>query len=1045
MSESFASVFYAFQCVLSSCRRVFLLLLLLLVMAVAWVSWTLPDLDRLRPEIEASLRNQLSLKSLSLGRLSWRWRGDLEIHAARLDLLSADARISLQGAEISLVVSIGQLAQGIWLPDQIYIRNGLLKVAFSDHVDDEKIAQQAHSAPWFDSKSSTLIAYENMTLLWQYKQYHRILHHAKGFFSMAQRSVELFSDELNISLMLDDDKQVKMIKASVDRLHLFLQQRVGVQLSPDISAELLLRRKANNKWQVFVSATSATGLLTLPLASFQLPFDQLDIEGEIEGESLWTPSRWSSINFSKLFWQHGKQRIVATAKWEKGMLSLHAKSPYLKMPLLWSWLRPINNDTAWHDWLSSMHDGTAKNTRADITLPWLKPWHKLPAALNNGAFRYHVRSNLSDVDVYLGKKNEFLLHTEASIDLNQDGLHANIKQTTLPNAIGLAYGQLHIPWDTLILNIKAKTKNVDMMRLHRWVDPDGAKELGWQYGKAKGNVDLLWNPVKADPEWAIASLSPITPWLLYIQDQKVTVNAGTIVWQKNKGITGKSVTVETDMLHGTVNFDAKIKNKSWRLGQFSGDFAIPLTRIVTAYHIPITQPSGQFKAHLAFDGDWRGSIILNAAAWDNFLGESKKIGQAMRIGFTAHSLEESGIQINEVVCRDAGFQLRGRGHVNTQGISIELEQIKTRGFRGRLSIVGPRGDKPWRMIVDADYLRRSALPTSIPSRKKEKVDKNWQLKAHIRTFDWQDARMHNIQLTMQSKPLSLGRFSAEIINLGSMALRDVGVRFKMLGKGKIEVGSLSASMNEQSLQLTATLSPLPDGSMRWQGFATTEGDFSRMMRNKAMTKMFSGGKDQILFAGEGVLMRNQPWWQGLRGRLRLRVDEGSIAKGGLLTKLLAITSIADLPALLIGQRKDLTHAGLFYERLQIEATLNNQNLHIHQLAMRSTAMDMAGYGRYNLDKKTIDLTMVFRPLQNLDAILDKIPLLRDLIGGAAHSFIRKVYHMHGAIGNATIEQVTPASAGLPNAGIIEGLLTLPDRWFGGMKTKKSVSDYEKRQ
>jgi len=236
--------------------------------------------------------------------------------------------------------------------------------------------------------------------------------------------------------------------------------------------------------------------------------------------------------------------------------------------------------------------------------------------------------------------------------------------------------------------------------------------------------------------------------------------------------------------------------------------------------------------------------------------------------------------------------------------------------------------------------------------------------------------------------------------------------------------------------MAATLTPLADGAMRWQGFAASQGDFSRMMQSGGMESVFVGGNAHMLLAGEGLLMRDQPWWQGLRGRLRLRVDEGSIAKGGLLTKLLAITSLADIPALLIGQRKDLTHAGLYYERLQMEATLSDQVVNIRQLAMRSTAMDMAGKGTYNLEKSHIDLTMVFRPLQNLDAILSKIPLLRDLIGGAAHSLIRKVYHMHGTISKAEIDQVSPASAGLAGAGLIEGLLTLPDRWFGSMKDKK---------
>jgi len=138
----------------------------------------------------------------------------------------------------------------------------------------------------------------------------------------------------------------------------------------------------------------------------------------------------------------------------------------------------------------------------------------------------------------------------------------------------------------------------------------------------------------------------------------------------------------------------------------------------------------------------------------------------------------------------------------------------------------------------------------------------------------------------------------------------------------------------------------------------------------------------------------------------------------------------DLPDLFLGNRKDLNQDGLYYKRLQIEASLQNQMFNIQKLGLRSSAMDMAGKGSLNLEKNNIDLKMVVRPFQNLDALLGKIPLLRDLLGGAAHSFIRKVYHMHGPISNATVEQISPESAGLSNPGLVETLLSLPDLWFG---------------
>jgi hypothetical protein len=90
---------------------------------------------------------------------------------------------------------------------------------------------------------------------------------------------------------------------------------------------------------------------------------------------------------------------------------------------------------------------------------------------------------------------------------------------------------------------------------------------------------------------------------------------------------------------------------------------------------------------------------------------------------------------------------------------------------------------------------------------------------------------------------------------------------------------------------------------------------------------------------------------------------------------------------------------------------------------------MAGSGKLSLADGDVDLYMTVRPLQNLDAFLRMIPLLRDLILGPAKSVFRKVYHVYGPLYNAKVESVSPEDAGLPESGFIERLIHLPGRWF----------------
>jgi len=165
----------------------------------------------------------------------------------------------------------------------------------------------------------------------------------------------------------------------------------------------------------------------------------------------------------------------------------------------------------------------------------------------------------------------------------------------------------------------------------------------------------------------------------------------------------------------------------------------------------------------------------------------------------------------------------------------------------------------------------------------------------------------------------------------------------------------------------------------------------------------------------------------------MRVDQGRVLEGGSMSTLLSAIDLSKLPALLIGQRKDLTGPGLLYQRLQMEAIIQNQHIHVRNIIMRSTAFDLIGHGNMDIDQATIDMYLIANPLQNIDALLAKIPLLRDILGGQSHSLMRKVYHMHGPFKDAKVEAVTPESAGLASPGIIENLFSLPGQWFGSNK------------
>ncbi len=131
---------------------------------------------------------------------------------------------------------------------------------------------------------------------------------------------------------------------------------------------------------------------------------------------------------------------------------------------------------------------------------------------------------------------------------------------------------------------------------------------------------------------------------------------------------------------------------------------------------------------------------------------------------------------------------------------------------------------------------------------------------------------------------------------------------------------------------------------------------------------------------------------------------------------------------------------MLYKRLQLEATVQGEKANIRKLAMRASALDMGGKGWINLSNGSVDLYVVAHPLQNIDAMLNMIPLLRDVIMGPARSLFRKIYHVHGSLYDAKVEPVSAKQAGLPGPGLLEQLINLPGSWFdAGRKAAERVA------
>lgn len=1005
--------------------RVLFVLLIAALLTGAAIWWLAPDIKTLRPQIESYLKKELALDEVELGWLNWYWAGHLGITSDACSFRTRDGSVAVEGSRIAVYFSTWDLIRGDFLPDSIHLHDGDIQL----EIKEDEAGAAAPLPP-------VRLVLDNMHLNWRAKGYAGDIAGLTFSVDGAGQQWLVRFPGLSAQVTLDADGLPQRVAGEFLELD-WVPAELRQGLKGSLAGNLTLTRQNLSGWKGALRLNGGeTAAIVMPAADFTLPFSALEAEIEFRMR----PQRADGMRLerfviSHLLWSYGENSVRGKGAWEAGRLRLEGSTRQVAMPLLWSWLRPLD-DGDWDLWLGKMEQGTITEAVASLSLNWPAPWRALPDLAAVQAMKYHVKGVVEGADVALGLDAGSIVNTRADVELDERGLQADISHTELHDMEATASGTLHIPWDTLVLNVEGRGE-ADTGKLHAWLDAEDATTLGWGAAPAAGSFKLLWMPEEDDPRDVEVRLQPKAAWTASPNGVPVRLLKGEMVWRLHEGLSLRDAAVETPHLSGTLTARAKRqKGGIWEIMAFEGEGSGELAALATDFHLPIEAPDGRMTARLKFEDRWRGSFDFVGASWRNLLGTQKTVGEPFAVRFTGNRSRQGVITLEEIVCRDALLQLDGSGMWSDAGLKLHLRQVKTAAFNGEAKVHAPFGPDPWELDVRASYLQRSALPARLNWSSGSRA-KPWALRANIERFDWGDARIGNVSVQLASARNSVGVFKADAIRTESLRLDRVNAIFALPGEGRVDLRHFAASLDQLNLSLSASLTPEAEGGMRWRGFATLDGNFGNMMKRAELSDLFEEGDMHVLFSGQGILLREQAWWEGLSGRLRLRVDDGRILKGGTLSKVLAAVNVLELPALFTGDRKDLTERGLGYRRLQSEALLQGKRVDVRKFALRSSAMDIAGHGKMDVAAGDVDMIFVARPFQNLDALLARVPIVRDLFGGSAHSLIRRVYRLHGPIADASVEEVSPEKAGLASPGIVEHLLGLPNQWFGPEKKEES--------
>ena len=193
---------------------------------------------------------------------------------------------------------------------------------------------------------------------------------------------------------------------------------------------------------------------------------------------------------------------------------------------------------------------------------------------------------------------------------------------------------------------------------------------------------------------------------------------------------------------------------------------------------------------------------------------------------------------------------------------------------------------------------------------------------------------------------------------------------------------------------------------------------------KPSISCLSDKKDLVdgLFNLNGEIMakaRPDAFKKSLTGGLNFDAGQGRIYRFGMLAKIFALLNVTEIYR---GEVPDLAGEGFAYNSMTANGVFEDGKLIIKETSIDSPSMGIAIEGDIDLIKQKVDLIVLVAPFKTIDRIVQKIPLVNNILGG---KLISIPFRAIGDLGDPDVIPLSPTAVGSGLLGILERTLKLP--------------------
>jgi uncharacterized protein involved in outer membrane biogenesis len=162
------------------------------------------------------------------------------------------------------------------------------------------------------------------------------------------------------------------------------------------------------------------------------------------------------------------------------------------------------------------------------------------------------------------------------------------------------------------------------------------------------------------------------------------------------------------------------------------------------------------------------------------------------------------------------------------------------------------------------------------------------------------------------------------------------------------------------------------------------------------------------------------------GNIRISLNNGSLRKFNTLAKVFSILNVSQL---LKFKLPDMASGGIPYSSIKGSLSVKDGTVSTQDLFMTSNAINVSVIGNVDIVKEELHLTIGAQPLQTVDKVVNRIPIVGWLLTGKDKNVVTAYFEAKGKWSNPQVNAIQVKSMGKGILNIFGRIFQLPVKLF----------------